>query len=344
MKIVMPEFVLPILQTRTCELVEDWDLLDACDIVLIEELGFTDGDVTPNDMSSDRVEGHDERSRPDIQDAEVVMVPWTLSHESLKLLLHAPTLRWAHVMTAGVEHVVRAMSPGRDVVITNAAGVFDVPIAEAVLTWILVVAKRVPEFLVQQRAHQWHLLRLRELSDLTVGLIGFGSIGTEIACRCRAMGMRVIATRQHPERAASCADEVLLPDRLPDLLAASDFVVVAAPLTPQTRGLLSTTELRQMRSDAWLINIARGPIVDHEALIEALREGQIGGAALDVFDEEPLPADSPLWDLPNVMITPHNSWSTPHFKQREAELFLDNLARYLRGDQLRNIVDLSRGY
>jgi len=131
---------------------------------------------------------------------------------------------------------------------------------------------------------------------------------------------------------------------IPTLLARADFVVIAAPLTPETRGLIGTAELHRMREDAWLINIARGPIVDQAALIAALQEDVIAGAALDVFDEERLPADSPLWTLPNVILTPHNSWSTPHLKTREAQLFLDNLQRYLRDEPLRNLVDPSRGY
>jgi len=334
MKIIMPEFVLPMLEARTCDLVTGARLLDACEILLLEELDDIDDDGTAHGAPVEDA-GHG---------AEVVMVPWTLSPAALQRLLSSPALRWIQTMTAGVEHVVRALPPGREVVITNAAGIFDVPIAEMVLAWILAVAKRVPDFLAQQRAHRWQLLRLRELADLSVGMIGLGSIGMEIARRCQAMGMRVMATRRHPERDTPFADEVLPSDQLPALLAASDFVVVAAPLTPETRGLIDETALRQMRPDVWLINIARGQIVDQAALTRALAEGWIGGAALDVFDEEPLPADSPLWDMPNVIITPHNSWSTPHFKEREAALFLDNLERYLQGRPLRNIVDVSRGY
>jgi phosphoglycerate dehydrogenase-like enzyme len=335
MKIVMPEFVLPMLEARACDLVEGARLFDRCETLLLEELGYLGAEADaqhPRPVSSAG------------DDAEVVVVPWALPHASLQRLLSPAPLRWVHTMTAGVEHVVRALPPGREVVITNAAGIFDVPIAEMVLALILAVVKRIPVLLAQQRAHEWRLVRLREIAGLSVGIIGLGSIGVEIARRCKAMGMHVIATRRHPERGAPFTDQVLAADQLPALLEASDFVVVAAPLTPETRGLIDAAALRQMRSDAWLINIARGRIVDQGALIQALQEGCIGGAALDVFDEEPLPPDSPLWEMPNVMVTPHNSWSTPHFKRREAELFLDNLERYLRGEPLRNVVDLSRGY
>jgi phosphoglycerate dehydrogenase-like enzyme len=137
---------------------------------------------------------------------------------------------------------------------------------------------------------------------------------------------------------------VYAPDELDTLLDASDVVVLAVPLTEATRELIDAAALRRMQSGAWLVNIARGAVVDEDALLRALREGWIAGAALDVFTQEPLPEDSPFWDLPNVILTPHNAWSTPHLKEREAALFLENLRRYLRGEALKNVVDLERGY
>jgi len=251
--------------------------------------------------------------------AEVVVLPWGLPTETVAALLDLPTLRWIHSVSAGVDHALRVVPDACQAVITNAAGLFDGPIAEMVMAYILAIAKRIPLFLQQQ-------------------------IGTEVARRCQGMGLRVIATRRHPDRGGDFADLVVGPDRLSEILSGADFVVIAAPLTPETRGLLDRDALRQMRPDAWLINVARGAILDQEALIQALQEGWIGGAALDVFEEEPLPPDSPLWDLPNVIITPHNSWSTPHLKQREARLFVENLRRYLSGQPLLNVVDRSRGY
>ena len=323
MKIVIPEFVLGVLASPTCDVVQGRETFEACDLVVIDNEGHLDGGIA---------------------DTEVVMLPWALPEATVARILQVPTLRWVQTVTAGIDHVLRALPADHDLVITNASGVFDVPIAEMVLTYILATAKRLPEFLAQQRAKRWQLLRLREVADLTVGVVGLGSIGSEIAARCQGLGMRVIATRRHPERGAPHVDEVLGADQLPDLLAAADYVVVAAPLTEETRGLIGAAALRRMRSDAWLINIARGAIVDEAALIAALQEGSIAGAALDVFAEEPLPTSSPLWDLPNVIVTPHNSWSTPQLKAREAELFLENLARYVHGQPLRNVVDSSRGY
>lgn len=323
MKIVIPEFVLGVLASPTCDVVQGRETFEACDLVVIDNDGHLDGRL---------------------EDTEVVMLPWALPEVTVARILQVPTLRWVQTVTAGIDHVLRSLPADHELVITNASGVFDVPIAEMVLTYILATAKRLPEFLAQQRAKRWQLLRLREVAGLTVGVVGLGSIGSEIAARCQGLGMRVMAARRHPERGAPHVDEVLGADQLPDLLGAADYVVVAAPLTEETRGLIGAAALRQMRSDAWLINIARGAIVDEAALVAALQDGSIAGAALDVFAEEPLPTSSPLWDLPNVIITPHNSWSTPQLKAREAELFLENLARYVHGQPLRNVVDSNRGY
>jgi phosphoglycerate dehydrogenase-like enzyme len=323
MKIIIPEFVVSLLASPTCELVEGKAAFEACDLVVIDGNGELEGNPAG---------------------AEVVMLPWGLEQATVADLLSPPTVRWVQTVTAGIDHALRALPAGRDVTITNASGVFDVPIAEMVLTYILTMAKRVPEFLAQQRDKSWHLLRLREVAGMTVGLIGLGNIGVEIAERCQAMGMTVIATRRSPERGGRGVDRVLGPDALDVLLSSADYVVVAAPLTDETRGLINAAALAHMQPTAVLINIARGAIVDEGALVEALRAGHIGGAALDVFEEEPLPADSPLWEMPNVIITPHNSWSTPHLQAREAALFLDNLARYIAGQPLRNVVNQERGY
>jgi phosphoglycerate dehydrogenase-like enzyme len=243
-----------------------------------------------------------------------------------------------------VDHALGHDLEARGVTVTNARGVFDVPIAETVVTYILMMTKRMPKFMAQQREHRWRWHRLREAQDLTVGLVGLGHIGKEIAQRCAALGMRVLATRRHPERGAEGVAAVYAPDELDTLLDASDVVVLAVPLTEATRELIDAAALRRMQSGAWLVNIARGAVVDEDALLRALREGWIAGAALDVFTQEPLPEDSPFWDLPNVILTPHNAWSTPHLKEREAALFLENLRRYLRGEALKNVVDLERGY
>ncbi|MGC9399653.1 MAG: D-2-hydroxyacid dehydrogenase [Anaerolineae bacterium] len=313
MKIILPAFMLPALQEKSCE------LLEACEFVVVEE----------NGAFSTSPEG-----------AEVLMLPWGLDESTRRRLLSLPTLKWIHSVSAGVEHALDEVN----VTLTNARGVFDLPIAETVLTYILMIAKRMPEFAAQQQARTWKKLKLREAADLTVGLVGSGSIGTQIARLCRALEMRVIATRRHPECETPYVDEVLPTDALETLLSQADVVVLAVPLTAETRGLIGAPQLRQMRPEAWLVNIARGAVVDEAALVEALQRGEIAGAALDVFTEEPLPPDSPLWEMDNVILTPHNAWSTPHVREREAALFLQNLRRYLRGEPLLNVVDRELGY
>ncbi len=280
----------------------------------------------------------------DLSDAEVLFLPWGFDHSSLEpLLARLPRLRWVHTISAGVDHILLPALAAPNVVLTNARGVFSVPIAETVLAYMLAVVKRLPEFLRQQQAHRWHKLELRELDGLTVGIVGLGDIGREVARRCRALGMRVLGLRRDAGPDTD-ADEVLPPARLHDLLARADFVVIALPLTPQTRGLIDQAALAAMKPDAWLINISRGAVIEEAALIAALREGRIGGACLDVFAEEPLPAENPLWDLPNVIITPHNSWSSPRLEARQVSLFLENLRRYVAGEPLLNVVDPEAGY
>lgn len=317
MKLILASFMLEALRDRVCQSVAD------CEILTIEGDGDVEGDP---------------------HGAEVALVPYNLDAETFhQLLISVPTLRWIHSTSDGVDNLLFPEFSDFDLVLTNASGIFNIPIAEMVLAYILTVGKRLPEFLAQQRAHYWHQLRLRELRQLTVGIVGLGDIGSEVARLCQAFGMRILGLRRHP-RPHQFADEVLGPERLHDLLAQSDYVLISCPLTEKTRGMIGPAELRAMEPDTWLINIARGPIVDQQSLIEALRERRIGGACLDVFAREPLPDGSPLWDLPNVIVTPHNAWSSPLLMDRETELFLDNLRRYLAGEPLRNVVDKDAGY
>jgi phosphoglycerate dehydrogenase-like enzyme len=199
----------------------------------------------------------------------------------------------------------------------------------------------------RQAERRWdRSIEAREISGTTCGIIGMGAIGGETARRARALGMRVLATRRSITARGEddLAHELLPPSDLGYLLRESDWVVIAAPLTPETRGLIGAEELRQMKPSAVLVNVGRGPIVDEQALIAALRDGVIAGAGLDVFDQEPLPADSPLWDMENVVVTPHFSSGSDHYTTRAADIAADNLRRYLAGEPLRNVVDIERGY
>ncbi len=210
----------------------------------------------------------------------------------------------------------------------------------------LAIARRLRQLLELQRERTWQPLRGRELSELTVGIIGYGSIGMELASLLQPFGTRIVATRRHPERGVGDASHVELRglDQLDEVLTESDIVVVAAPLTDETAGLIGAEQLARMREDAWLINIARGRLIDEVALRRALTSGWIGGAVLDVFSEEPLSPESPLYDTPNLIITPHTSWASDRVAERTVDLFIDNLRAFRAGETMHNVVDLDAGY
>jgi phosphoglycerate dehydrogenase-like enzyme len=269
------------------------------------------------------------------------------------LLAIAPNLKWIALPSAGADHAIRAgiVQQGGPVV-TTASGIHAAPIGEFVLSLMLMWVRHWPQIIDYQRAGTWpdsagrEQLHGRELDGAALGVIGLGSIGRHIARLGRAFGMRIVATRRSASAGTSDpdVDMIVPPDRLGDLLAAADFVVVSVPATEQTRHLIGANELREMRHDAFLINISRGSAIDEAALIAALTNGVIGGVGLDVFETEPLPAESPLWQLPNVIISPHVAGNTDQYSRRFTDLFLENLARYRAGEPLRNVVDLGRGY
>ena len=262
------------------------------------------------------------------------------------LVTRAPQLRWIHSASAGVERVATPAVRARGITVTNARGVFSRPIAEYVAMMVLVIARKLPQLLELQRERTWQPLRGRELAELTVGIIGYGSIGAELAHLLAPFETRILATRRRPERGSGDAPNVELfgSDSLEHVLAESDVVVLTAPLTDETTGLIGAPQLQAMRETAWLINIARGRLIDELALRRALESGAIGGAVLDVFNEEPLPPDSPLYATPNLVVTPHTSWSSDRVGERGLALFLENLRRYLAGEPLENVVDLEAGY
>ena len=293
-----------------------------------------------------------------VDDVEVLLRGWLSSDAFDRLLARAPRLGWVHSASAGVERALTPAAAERGLVITNARGVFSRPIAEYVLMMILAVSRRLPGLLELQRERTWQPLEGVELRDVTVGIVGLGSIGRAVGALATAFGCRVIAVRRRSEAGAEAAatdeesrsfGEVMLervggPEGLPQLLADSDFVVLATPLTPETQNMIDAEALSVMKPGAWLINIARGGLVDERALLNALRDGAIGGAVLDTFRDEPLPPSSPFYDLPNVIVTPHTSWSSGRVLDRSVELFCDNLRRYAAGEPLLNVVDPAAGY
>jgi phosphoglycerate dehydrogenase-like enzyme len=265
----------------------------------------------------------------------------------------APHLRWIALPSAGADHalqlgLVRPEGP----VVTTASGIHAVPIAEFVLGLLLQWSRPWPEIArlrnerVWPDATAWARLRGHELADATLAVVGLGAIGRQVARLGRAFGMRVLGTRQsaRPGDHDVDVDELLPADALDALLARGDYVVIAVPSTPATHHLIGPTQLARMKSTAFLVNIARGAIVDEAALVEALRDGTIAGAGLDVFETEPLPAESPLWDLPNVILSPHVSGATDRYSARFTDLFLENIARWRAGATLRNVIDPARGY
>ncbi|HEY7738680.1 MAG TPA: D-2-hydroxyacid dehydrogenase [Candidatus Limnocylindria bacterium] len=279
-------------------------------------------------------------------EAEVLLRGQIASSVLDHVIARAPALRWIHSISAGVDRVVTPLTRERGLQVTNARGVFSPPIAEYVVLMCLAIARRLPQLFDLQRERTWQPLRGEELSGLTVGIVGYGSIGAEVARLLEPFGTRIVATRRRPELGSGGRANVAVwgIDRLHDLLRGADIVLIAAPLTDETAGLIGPSELQEMPGHAWLINIARGRLVDETALRRALANGWIGGAVLDVFDEEPLPADSPLYDTPNLVITPHTSWSSDKVVERSIDLFVANLERYLAGQPLENQVDLEAGY
>ena len=284
-----------------------------------------------------------------LDDVEVLLHGWLAADAYERLLARAPELRWVHSAAAGVERLLTPTARARNLQITNARGVFSRPIAEYVLMMALAVNRRLPQLLELAAERTWQPLEGRELQDTTLGIVGFGSIGRAIAELAVPFGPRILATRRH---ATSRTDEPPLPpgvtvggpESFGDVIAASDFVILALPLTPETEDLVDDRVLALMKPSAWLVNVSRGRLIVERALLRALREGTIGGAVLDAFREEPLQPDSAFYGLPNVIVTPHTAWSSGRVLDRTVELFADNLRRYAAGEPLLNAVDASAGY
>jgi len=261
----------------------------------------------------------------------------------LELLVRAKRLRWIQLTSAGAEQLLAARDRLAGIVVTNTRGIHVDLMADYALGALVMLQWDFPRMLRDQQACTWNQRLALPLAGKTLGVVGAGAIGGEIVRRAAVFGMDVLAIRRTPGPVEG-AREVLTADRLRQALPRCDFVVLVVPVTEATRGMMGGAELRAMKREAFLVNIARGSVVDEGALITALREGVIAGAALDVFDEEPLPADSPLWALPNVILTPHVAGEPADYARRVADVFLDNVARWRRHEPLRNVVDFERGY
>lgn len=287
----------------------------------------------------DLVFAEDEKNaKQEIVDAEVLF-----GRLNPELLKQAKKLKWMQTPFASQEEHMFPELVESDILLTNAAGIYNEEVSDHVYALILAFTRQIPRFIRNQSKRYWEPqsdFKVDYLADKTIGVIGLGGIGGEVAKRAPCFGMRVVATRAHPERPVpEYVEQVWGPDGLNQLLAESDFVVICTPETPSTRKMIGSKELEKMKRSAYLINIGRGAVVDLDALTQALADKTIKGAGLDVFEIEPLPTEHPLWNMENVIITPHMATSTDIYPERRLDRFLDNLSRYLQGKPLKSIVN-----
>ncbi len=264
----------------------------------------------------------------------------------LAALRRGPGVRWIHARSAGLDRVLVPGVVAHPAVLTNGRGAFSPALAEFALAALLFFAKDLRRLLAQQSASAWEPFDMGRLEGRTVGIVGYGDIGRAVAARLGPLGVNVLALRRRPGRSQgdTLVSESLPPERLLELVSRSDDVVVSLPLTAGTRGLVGRAALAAMKPSAVLVNVGRGPTVDEAALVEALEAGRIRGAALDVFETEPLPRGHPLWRLPNVLLSPHCADHVPGWVDEGMRVFLRQLERFRRGEPLRDVVDKGLGY
>jgi phosphoglycerate dehydrogenase-like enzyme len=252
-----------------------------------------------------------------------------------------------HARSAGLDGLLFPELVESPVPLTNGRGVFSQSLGEFALAAILYFAKDLRRMVRSQMAGVWEPFDIVEVSGQTVGIVGYGDIGRAVAARARAMGMRVLAVKRHgppAHNADPLADEIYGPDRRIEMIPRADYIVVAAPLTPETRGMIGEPEFAAMKPDAVVINVGRGPVIDEAAMVKALSEKRIKGAALDVFDCEPLPQGHPFYQLDNVLLSPHCADHTPDWLDQAMRFFLGQFERFRNGEPLRNVVDKKMGY
>ena len=271
----------------------------------------------------------------------------SMGRELLRSVLpKAPTARWVHSRSVGVENILFPGLAESGVTLTNGRGVFSPSLAEWVIGAVLFFAKDLRRLVKSQEAGKWDPFPPEMVQGRWMGIVGYGDIGRAVARHARSLGMRVRALRRSVAAPPGdpAPDEILPPERLTDLMALSDDVVVATPLTHDTRGLIGEREIRAMKPTGVLINVGRGAVVQEPPLVDALRRRAIRGAALDVFEAEPLPAGHPFYTLDNVLLSPHSADQVPGWLDEAMDSFLDNLNRFLAGQPLQNVVDPRRGY
>jgi phosphoglycerate dehydrogenase-like enzyme len=282
-----------------------------------------------------------------LRDADV-MIGWSLPPEQLRA---AKSLRWIYSITAAVDQFLYPELVSTDIALTNAGSVHGPVVAEHAIAMLLALAKRLPSATRYQQRRKWAMEaiwneqpRPREVRGANLVLVGLGSIGTEVASMAAALKMHVIGVREHPERGAAGAHEVMGYDALDSAIARADFAVLAAPLTERTRHLIDARRLQLFKPTAFLINVSRGSLLGEAALVKALRDRRLAGAALDVFEQEPLSRWSPLWKMPQVLITPHTAFLTENVWQRHYDVFAADLKRFLEGQPLEHVIGKQCGY
>lgn len=296
-------------------------------------------------------EGHDfvvcnsiESIKREIEDADV-MVGWGITPE---VFAHAKKLKWIQFGSAGIDHTVFPELLKSDVILTTQSGIHVVPVSEHVIAMMLTLTRKLNLAEELQKAHKYDRSELaatsNELFGKTICIIGLGKIGLGIAKLAKAFGMKVIGTKRTVNGSLPNVDEVYASTDLSEILPVSDFVVLVVPLTKETNAILDRDEIAKMKNGAYLINVARGIMVDHDALRDALISGKLGGAALDVFPKEPIQSDSYIYDFPNTIITPHTAASTPNYSERAAAIFKTNLDAFVNGTKMINIYDKNKGY
>ncbi len=257
----------------------------------------------------------------------------------------APRLRWVQLIGAGADHLAGTGLMESQVTITSTGGFSSRNIAEYCINLMLCHVKHTKEYILAQPAKGWNRIFVDSLAGKTVGIVGYGRIGSMVARFAKAFDMGVLAVRRTPApEPPPHVDRMYAASGLVSMLPLCDFVVISVALTPETRQLIGQRELGMMKPSAYLINVARGEVVDEEALVEALRDGRIAGAGLDVFKVEPLPPGSPLWEMPSVIVTPHSSAAIANYASHAARYFAENLTRFMSGQPLMNVVDKRKGY
>jgi phosphoglycerate dehydrogenase-like enzyme len=281
-------------------------------------------------------------------EAEVILVTGATGALLPKIWNHARAVRWIHSLAAGVDKLIFPELADSHIPLTNARGVFKRSLAEFAVLGILFHTKKVRRLIDNQRERKWDDFYVGFANRRVMGIVGYGAIGRECALLARGLGLGIHALRRNPQRSAAdpAVDRVFGPAQLREMLAGIDVLLCCAPLTPQTHHMIGDAEFKVMKRTAIVLNVGRGPVIDEAALIRALQEKTIAGASLDVFEREPLPKDSALWGMDNVLISPHCTDHTddPDWLDLSMQLFVDNFHRYQKGDPLENVVDKGIGY